>query len=254
MSAFAWGPHYRALQGCPEVTAVNTAGLRRVRLRVTEAARDRSLVVITAPAGTGKSFAVGRAVESVMDTFPALDAVGVELASTSSEKVLMEDLYLQILALEPPKRARTADLRRMLQRALADQHRIVIVDEAQHASSMALRNLRWLHDKAAANFALIVVGTPGLWGNLPPEIRSRTAAHVELERLADNQVAEVLRSLHPLFKTIDPDLLAAVNRQRARGSFRWWAIFLANALNLTKTLGPVTDDNLYLFLADRDGA
>jgi hypothetical protein len=248
-----WGPHHPPLRALPEVATVATPSLRRIRLRLAQAAQDRTLVVITGTAGSGKSYAVGRGAEAVRDDTDTR-IVWVELASTISEKALMEDLYIQVTDLMPPKRASTADLRRLLQRTLAEEHRMLIVDEAQHASSMALRNLRWLHDKTTSDFALVIVGTPPLWKKLPPELKSRTAHHVEVSRIADADVAGVLRALHPLFAEIDASLLEVTNRRWARGSFRWWAKFLANALPLAAKAGAPNQDNLELFLSDLDGA
>lgn len=251
--AVMWGPHYPPLRELDGVGTAATSALRRVRLRLTETARDRTVLVVTGSAGSGKSFGVGRAAEHVVAKL-GHQVVWVELASSASEKALLEDLYIQVTGSEPPARTRSADLRRHLQRALAEDPRVLIVDEAQHASSMALRNLRWLHDKATSDFALVVVGTPNLWKTLPPEMRSRTAYHVEVDRIADADAAKTLTALHPFFETVTPELLADLNRQYARGSFRWWAKFLANGVNLVGTAGPLTVSNLWLYTADLDGA
>jgi hypothetical protein len=165
----------------------------------------------------------------------------------------MEDLYIQVTGFDPPARVRTADLRRELQTALAQHPRVLIVDEAQHANSTALRNLRWLHDKSTSDFAIVVVGTPTLWGGLPDEMKSRTAHHVQVDRIADADAPGVLAAFHPMFAAIDPGLLSTINRQNARGSFRWWAKFLANALHLSAHLDPVTPANAHLYLADLEG-
>lgn len=248
-----WGPHYPPLRGIADIGTSPTATLRRIRLRLTETARDRTVLVVTGSAGSGKSFGVGRGAEHVV-TKLGHQVIWVELASSASEKALLEDLYIQVTGTEPPSRSRAADLRRHLQRVLSEQPRVLIVDEAQHASSMALRNLRWLHDKSTSDFALVIVGTPTLWKTLPPEMRSRTAYHVEVDRIADGDAAKTLTGLHPFFTNVPRGLLADLNRQYARGSFRWWAKFLANAVNLEATAGPLTTDTLWLYVADLDGA
>jgi hypothetical protein len=248
-----WGPHHPPLRGDTEVATVETPSLRRIRLRVASAAHDRTLMVVTGAAGSGKSFAVGRAAEAVRHDTGA-EIVWVELATSASEKALMEDLYIQVTGFEPPARARTVELRRLLQRSLAERPRVLIVDEAQHANTTAMRNLRWLHDKADSDFAIVVVGTPTLWSGLPPELKSRTAYHVEVPRIADADAPGVLAGFHPLFADIAPGLLRSMNSRYARGSFRWWAKFLANAIQLGPVAGPVTAENAQLFLSDLEGA
>lgn len=246
-----WGPHYAPLRELDDVGTVDTPGMRRVRLRTIEACRDRTLLVVTGSVGSGKSFGLGRACEAAVATF-GLVVVWMELATSASERALLEDLYIRITGVDPPKRVRAADLRRLLHRVLADEPRLLVVDEAQHASPMALRNLRWLHDKLSADFAIVVSGLPEVWKTLPPEMRSRAGHHVRLDRLADADAPGFLKRFHPFFADVDPGLLIAMNRTFAKGSYRWWGKLLASGIHLAESGKLLNDDNLFTYIADME--
>ena len=117
----------------------------------------------------------------------------------------------------------------------------VLLDEAQLVTTEAMQMLRWLHDRADAQFALVIVGTRALEAKLPPEVSSRVVSHVRLERIADEEAAGLLADYHPLFAAADPALVAQLNRVEARGEFRWWAKFLLRAHRYLPKLGGTLD-------------
>jgi hypothetical protein len=206
-------------------------------------------MVVGSP-GSGKSFGVGRAVDDAIEQL-GVSVVWVELAGTPTELAFFKSIYLQVTGMEPPARAVASQLRRMMERNLAEDARVLVLDEAQHASPLVLRNLRWLHDKPNANFALVIAGTPDLKKTVPPEIADRRTL-VQLQRLADSAAPGWLAQFHPLFNEVDPELLSSLNRGYARGSYRWWAKLLRRAVDLKGQGKSLTDQTVPLYTMDLD--
>lgn len=249
LEPLTWGRHYRALERHTDVAAVDTPAVQRVGIRMREAVRDRVTVVVTGDPGVGKSFALGRGAEAV-------EAAGVqvqwlELSPSSRELGLFVDLYEQVTGLTAPKRTSIHQMVKLLQATFSSPRRLVVFDEAQFANESALRNLRWLQEKSTSDFGLVIAGTRDLWKKLPREIRSRAAFHVEIDRIGDGDIVPILTNYHPVFTRIDREFLTDLNRQRAHGSFRWWAKFLNQALNhLDVTVDRIDEGSLELVLAD----
>lgn len=234
-----WGGHLNGLTAVPGLAAVGTDAMADVQVRISEAVRDRSLVLVTGSPGTGKSFAVARGVEAATSARPSLSALWVELATSVRGAALARDLLPQITGVAPPPTAPLRDMRLLMAGHLARQHRLLVLDEAQHVTKEAMLLMRWLYDRHDADFALVIVGTPKLLTTLPPEMLSRVVSHVEFHRIADNDAPELLAAYHPLFTTADPALLIQLNRTEARGEFRWWAKFLLRAHRYLPQLGDV---------------
>jgi len=233
------GPHLHGLTAVTGLTAVLTDHVADIGVRVQEAVRDRSMMLVTGVPGTGKSFASGRAVEAVLAKYPLLQAVWLEVATSLRGRALAQDLLPQITGFACSPGAPLREMRNMMTSHLAEAHRILVLDEAQHVTKEAMQLLRWLYDRSDSNFALVIVGTPELETKLAPEVRSRIMSHVHISRIADDDAAKILGSYHPLFATADPKLLAQLNRTEARGEFRWWAKFLLRAHRYLPALGGV---------------
>lgn len=222
-----WGAHLRGVRSLPEMSEVEWSATAEVRFALKEAAIDRGLVVVTGRVGVGKTFSVARAAEALTDAVD--EVVWLELSSNIRGRALLAALYPD-LAGGPPSRGDTEhQLMAGLHAAIADRHRLLVVDEAQHISRQAMHTLRGLHSHPDADCALVLVGTPELNRRLPPELRSRRTASVTLDGLADDEVASVLAAYHPIFAAAAPAVLMEANRRFARGEMRWWAKLLVRA-------------------------
>lgn len=225
-SAPNWGPHYKGIGAVADVSNLITDQGSNLELRMLEAVRDWTLMLVTGDPGTGKSFATGRAVERALSTYPKLQPVWLEMAGSTRGRALAQDLIPQITGSYARPGATLRDLRQELTIDLAQEHRVIVVDEAQLVTLEALQLLRWLHDRTDARFALVIVGTEKLEHRLPPEISSRVQSHVRFGRITDAQAPGLLAAYHPIFDGADPAMISRINRLEARGEIRWWAKFL----------------------------
>jgi type II secretory pathway predicted ATPase ExeA len=198
-----------------------------VRVALKECAYDRGLVTVIGPVGVGKTFSVARGAEALSGRID--EVCWVELSATMRGRGLLTAMYPQLAGGPAPKGASERQLIEGLHLVLADEHRLVVVDEAQHIQTQAMGALRGLHSYPTANFGLVLIGTQLLEDRLSPELRSRRTRRVVLERISDAEAPTVLADYHPLFDATEPDVLAEANRRYARGEFRWWAKLLVRA-------------------------
>lgn len=219
-----WGPHLAGLRNLDDVADVEWARTKAVRIATKECALDRGLLVVCGPVGVGKTFSVARAAERCADIVD--DVVWVELSSSMRGRGLLASLYPPLAGGPAPRGDAESQLLAGLHLVMADRHRLLIVDEAQHITLQAMHALRGLHSHPDADFGLVLIGTPVLHDRMPPELRSRRTGTVTFERITDQEAPKVLRAYHPVFATADRRLLSEVNRRYARGEFRWWAKLL----------------------------
>jgi type II secretory pathway predicted ATPase ExeA len=219
-----WGPHLRGVRDVEGVCDVEWARTQAVRVAVKECALDRGLVTVTGPVGVGKSFSVARAAEASEDIVDEI--VWVELSSSVRGRALLASLYPQLAGGPAPKGDAESQLLAGLHLAVADRHRLLIVDEAQHITTQAMHALRGLNSHPDADCGLVLIGTDKLLDRLPPELRSRKTGEVRFERITDAEAPKVLAAYHPLFGDADPAVLSEANRRYAGGEFRWWAKLL----------------------------
>lgn len=239
--ALPYGPHWGNVAHLPGVATVETGDLARLRVRVDEAARRRTILVVTGRWGHGKSYSLARAVEQRAPVH-GLDVVWLEMKASRSEREQWHELHYQVTGAHPSKSSSIGDVVRMLQAALAERPRLLVVDEAQEVKTQLFKQLRWLHEPHSSDFGLVFSGTPQLWHDLlPGEIRSRADHHVKMNGLTDDEAVRLLPRFHPIFGTADPDDLRRWNRTQARRSFRWWARVLANAVDQLPHLGGALD-------------
>lgn len=220
----SWGPHLRGVADIDGVCEVEWRRTEATRVAVKEAALDRGFATIVGPVGVGKTFSVARAAEAAHDMVD--DVVWIELSSTMRGKGLLTSMYPQLAGGEPPRGWSEAQLLAGLHASVADAHRLLIVDEAQHITLQAMHALRGLHSHPTADCGLVLIGTQALEDRLPPELKSRRTARVVAERISDTEAPGVLAAYHPTYATCDPRVLVEVNRRYARGEFRWWAKLL----------------------------
>lgn len=245
MSAVAtkWGPHFK---GLTDVPVVHTDTLDEIGIRVAEASLERAILRVTGPVGCGKSFSVGRAVEAAAAD-PDLPATvhWLDLTRNTGPARLLEEIFVTVLGVEPATRTKPRILFAELAEAFESQHRILVVDEAQHAAKPGLLELRGFHDRADADFALVLIGTPDLKTRLARELRSRASLFVDVEGIDDSAIVDVLHAYDPLFTTAQPRRLRDLNAGAANREFRWWAQFLLRARRYAATSDEpiaLTDD------------
>jgi hypothetical protein len=224
-----WGGFYKGLSGLDGLHVVESPELTHVRFRMIETVELGGMMRVSGPVGHGKSFATARAVEECQQRYPTLAITWVELAGATRGRGLAAALYEQIIDRTPPPKASLAHLRVELVEHFAARRHLIICDEAQHVSNEAMHLIRWMYDAPNSQLVVVFCGVAELRRPYPPEINSRLVAHVELEPIPDDDAAELLRQMHPLFERMDARLIRTANKREARGEWRWWCKFLARA-------------------------
>jgi type II secretory pathway predicted ATPase ExeA len=114
---------------------------------------------------------------------------------------------------------------------------LLVVDEAQHLSTAALLQLRWLWDLNFPRFAIVLAGSD-LFARLKaePSVDTRIDARIPILEHTRSRMVDLLRQHHPLAAAADPHLLDQIDRAYAHGSWRAWSkllLFLATDNGLT---------------------
>ena len=169
------------------MTARHHLGLRGAEVMQTEAfllaeravhdvASAGAMGVIHGLAGSGKTFAVQAAIDSL-----PVPACGVQFPSRPSMLRVAQQL-LQRLSPRAPGRGNRFELSDRLLDVLAERDRLIVVDEAQWLTRESIEYLRHLHDDPATRFGLLLVGGDGCWQVLSrePMLRSRLYRRVDL--------------------------------------------------------------------------
>ncbi|HOX52675.1 MAG TPA: AAA family ATPase [Fibrobacteria bacterium] len=119
------------------------------------AARDRDMVVITGPAGAGKT--------TTLQAYARQNSSSILIEADHGYTAMA--LFAELCdCLSLPTKGTLHELLRRVVEKLRDSDRLIIVDEAEHLPYRALELLRRVHDKSRVPLAL--VGMPRLRKNL----------------------------------------------------------------------------------------
>jgi hypothetical protein len=192
---------------------------------VQDVASAGAMGVIHGVAGSGKTFAV----HAALDSLP-VPACCVQFPSRPSMLRVAQQL-LQRLSPRAPGRGNRFELSDRLLDVLAERDRLIVVDEAQWLTRESIEYLRHLHDDPDTRFGLLLVGGDGCWQVLSrePMLRSRLYRRVTFTPLSARDVLEVIPRYHPLYNDADPELLLTIDDRYAHGLFRHWAAFTHTA-------------------------
>lgn len=104
---------------------------------------------------------------------------------------------------------------------------LLIVDEAQHLSTAALLQLRWLWDLDFPRFAIVLAGSD-LFTRLgdEPSVDTRIDARIPIREHTSGRMIELLRLHHPMAAATDAHLLNQIDQAYAHGSWRAWSKLL----------------------------
>lgn len=178
-------------------------------------------------AGTGKT----RAIEHFVET----SGVGhgwITASPSPGRKEIFEEILNEFTGTIPAGSAR--QLRRDCLELLAEERRVLVIDEAQHLSYLWLQQARTLHDAGRGTWALFLVGGMGCARRIQSsrELWSRLGLQVEFTPLAGTTVINALNALHPVFANTTDAVLAAIDERAFHGNLRDWTMFLTLALPL----------------------
>jgi DNA transposition AAA+ family ATPase len=216
--------HFLDLAGAATVKTLHYNFTKRLVPDVVEAA---AIGAVYGQAGNGKTFAVESALESV---------VIPKVYITSLRRPTMKYVALSVLQ-EITKVRHEGELMRLtddLFAVLAEERRLIVVDEAQNLSTECFEYLRHLHDDAKTDFALLFVGGNRCWEVISrhPMLRSRVWHKVEFKPLQPHEVRKVIPRYHSIYRNCDVELLLEIDEELAHGNFRNWAAFTKTAVQL----------------------
>lgn len=219
-----------------KAATVQTAAFRATQLVAQQACERGQVAGFFGEAGMGKTHALTNFVEHT-----DIDSVWITSTPSPGRKEIFEELLIEITGTCDSKRS-ARELRRDCLDQLSDRDLAVIVDEAQHLSSLWLQQLRSLHDHRDARWALLLVGGPGVARKLKssPELWSRIALRVDFTPMEGDELLAALGAYHPVLANTDPDLLLDVDGRWCHGNWRNWHNFLENALPLLGKSGHLT--------------
>jgi hypothetical protein len=133
-------------------------------------------------------------------------------------------------------------LRRLCEEVLAEERRVLVVDECQNLRTIWHQQLRFLHDHQEAQFALLLVGGMNASETLKrdQQLWSRVGMRMEFQPLKDQELLDTLNRLDPILANTDDELLARIDDKDCRGNLRNWT----KVLGLARQFGPAGMDRL----------
>lgn len=229
--------HYLALQ---DAQTLDTDHLLVARRAVRDAAQVNTMAVIHGEAGLGKTYAVDHAL-----TYVERPAIWTTFPSRPTPRLIPTTL-LELLTGRATSLDRFHAVARLVE-LLAQEDRLIVIDESQLLTGDCIELLRYVHDQPATRFALILIGGNWTWQVLSaePMLASRIFRRVRFQPLAREEILQQLPAYHPLYERSDHELLGWVDDTFAHGNLRHWAAFTLSAAQLAKETGrPVLNEQI----------
>ncbi|MFJ4478770.1 AAA family ATPase [Streptomyces xanthochromogenes] len=238
------GLHY--LQ-TPGLRTLLTPGMLAVGDALADAYAQGRFVCVLGDAGVGKTFAVHTAARRFGELLP-LD-FRAQPAPADLRAALHRALGLRGEAPADPGAADT-----LIRSALAIKPRIVVVEDAHRLSASCFEYLRFLHDDLSQGLCVALIAATRGERSLRAQrmLATRTAGWPYIWPLTRDQVPQAVPALHPVWQSVPPDDLKALDARIADGALRRWAVLTHHtqrALAVTKASKP--DRDLLQAVADR---
>lgn len=210
-------PHFLQLEGA---ATMNTLGFAATQEAFEDAVAAQAIALVHGEAGLGKTFATRHAIAGA-----ALPVAALAFQTRMTLKRMTQEILLRVTGV-PHIGSRFA-LLDTLHEVLAEQPRILVLDEAQLLSHEAIETLRSLWDAPESQLTLILVGGNGCWEHIEryPMLRSRIYTRVAFGPMTDDDVLETIPHYHPIYAKTATTTIELINARFARGNFREWAAF-----------------------------
>ncbi|MYT16935.1 AAA domain-containing protein [Streptomyces sp. SceaMP-e96] len=231
----------------PGLRTLLTPGMLAAGDALADAYAKGRFVGVLGAAGVGKTFAVHTAARRLGELLP-LD-FRAQPAPADLRAALHKALKLRG---EAPADAGAADT--LIRRALAQGPRIVVVEDAHRLSASCFEYLRFLHDDLPQGLCVVLIAQARGERSLRAQrmLATRTAGWPYIWPLTRDQVPQAVPALHPVWQSVPPDDLRALDARIADGTLRRWAVLTHHtqrALAATKASTP--DRDLLQAVADR---
>jgi hypothetical protein len=231
----------------PGLRTLLTPGMLAVAGALADGYAQGRFVCVLGDAGVGKTFAVHAAARRLGELLPL--NVGAQPAPADLRACLHKALKLSGEAPADPGAADT-----LIRRALAQGPRIVVVEDADRLSASCFEYLRFLHDDLPQGLCVVLTAQPRGERHLRAQrmLATRTAGWPFIRPLTRDQVPQAVPALHPLWQSVAPQDLQALDARIAGGCLRRWAVLTLHtqrAMAATGTQKP--DQSLLQAVADR---
>lgn len=214
--------HFLDLEGA---TTIPTGHLVLTRRTVADLGEALAMGTVHGDAGLGKTFAVEEATSSLQ-----IPVIWTSFPSRPTMRLVAITLVEALTAAAAGERSRF-HLTGKLVELLAQQDRLVVIDEAQRLNRECIEYLRHLHDHPATRFGLLLVGGDGCWQVLSrePMLRSRMYRRVVFKPLQGKELLAGIKSFHAIYADAPEDLVLFIDDYFAHGNLRNWASFTRSA-------------------------
>lgn len=238
------GLHFLAVPG---LRTLLTPGMLAVGDALPKACAQRRFLCVLGDAGVGKTFAVhvvGRRLGELLPLDFRAQPTPADLRAAFHRALKLHG--------EAPADPGAADT--LIRRALAQEPRIVVADDADRLSASCFEYLRFLHDDLPQGLCVVLVAAQRGERRLRAQrmLATRSAGWLHIPALTRDQVPTAVPALHPLWQSVAPGDLQALDARLAGGALRRWIVLTHHtqrALAATGTSKP--DEGLLQAVADR---
>ena len=194
-------------------------------------------VCVLGDAGVGKTFAVHTAARRFGELVP-LD-YRAHPAPTDLRAALHRALGLRGEAPADPGIADT-----LIRRALAVRPRIVVVEDADRLSTPCFEYVRFLHDDLPQGLCVVLIAQARGERSLRAQrmLATRSASWPRIWSLTRDQVPQALPALHPLWQSVAPGDLKALDARLADGCLRRWVVLTLHTQRALAATGAKKPD------------
>lgn len=229
----------------------STPSLKRATTAFTLTLRQKAIMLMDGPPGTGKTTAAARFVEQAIAH--EIPAVYVAIPERPSPSELLR-LFIEAVS-GTPGCGTKHDMENEARALLADFGGLLVVDEVQNLRRSGMQELRYLHDDAQTDIAILLSG----WQadkviRERPDLDSRVRYRARFQLLERKEVCATITQLEPRLHQTADSVLMHIDAIYARGSLRLWHAFICAADDLAKIDGPIdlTIANAIIALLDAE--
>ncbi|MEU7061495.1 ATP-binding protein [Streptomyces sp. NPDC046197] len=224
-----------------------TPGMLAVGDALADAYAQGRFVCVLGDCGVGKTFAVHTAARRLGEPVP-LD-VRAQPAPADLRAALHRALKLCGQAPADPGAADT-----LIRHALAARPRIVVVEDADRLSASCFEYLRFLHDDLPQGLCGVLIAAARGERRLRAQrmLATRSAGWPYIWPLTRDQIPHAAPALHPLWQSVEPGDLKALDARLADGCLRRWAVLTLHTQRaLAATGASKPDGGMLQAVADR---
>jgi energy-coupling factor transporter ATP-binding protein EcfA2 len=203
--------------------------------------------VVSGPWGSGKSTLL-QALAAVSD----VNTVSVEIPESATAPAAQWEVMTTAITGTANGTARA--MQNQCRDYLVEVPTLLIVDEAQHLTHAALRQLRWLWTSKLPKFAIVLAGS-----NLEEHIYKEKSVYTRVNRRillrshSPEQMLDLLRRSDPALADTDPELLHLIEEAYGHGVWRNWSELMLKATTEFDHHGPLDHQTAADVILDRTG-